>query len=60
MRLHPHVSVDEARQWLLEQAQSTFGLALSPEMEQAIEPFAEAMAAVSAIELPDDLEPAFA
>ena len=59
MRLHPHVSVDEARQWLLDQAQATFGLAPSPEMEKAIEPFAEAMAAVSAIELPDDLEPAF-
>lgn len=59
MRLHPHVSVDEARQWLLDQAQATFGLALSPEMEKTIEPFAEAMAAVSAIELPDDLEPAF-
>ena len=59
MRLHPPVSVDEARQWLLGQAQATFGVAPSPDMEKAIEPFAEAMAAVSAIELPDDLEPAF-
>ena len=59
MRLHPTVSVDEAREWLLREAAASFGLTPGPEMEQAIEPLAAAMAAVSAIELPDDLEPAF-
>jgi hypothetical protein len=59
MRLHPQVPVDEARQWLLDQAVATFGVERGAELEKAVEPFAEAMAAVSAIELPDDLEPAF-
>jgi len=38
---------------------ATLGAQRSPELEKAIEPFAEAMAAISAVELPDDLEPAF-
>lgn len=59
MRLHPKLTVEEAQSWLLEQATSTFGVQVSPELEAAIRPFAESMAAVSAAELPDDLEPAF-
>ncbi|HEY8692811.1 MAG TPA: hypothetical protein VIR57_08725 [Chloroflexota bacterium] len=59
MRLHPTVSADEARDWLLEQAVATLGAQRGPDLEKAIEPFAEAMAAISAVELPDDLEPAF-
>jgi hypothetical protein len=58
MRLHPKVSVDDARQWLLEQAAATFAAERGPDMDKAIQPLAEAMAAISAVELPDDLEPA--
>ena len=59
MRLHPQVTIEDARQWLLREATESFGIETSPDLERAIEPFAEAMAAVSAVELPDDLEPAF-
>ena len=59
MRLHPPVSTVEARDWLLAQAVSHFAVEPSDELRAAIEPFAEAMAALSAVELPDDAEPAF-
>ena len=59
MRLHPKLSVDEAQQWLLDQAVLTFEVQRSQELEAAVNPFAEAMAALSAVELPDDLEPQF-
>ena len=59
MRLHPKISLEEAQQWLLDQATATFDVERSPELEEALRPFAESMAAVSAVELPDDLEPLF-
>ena len=59
MRLHPQLSVEEARQWLLREATSSFGVELNADLERAVEPFAESMAAISAVELPNELEPAF-
>ncbi len=59
MRLHPGVSPEEALGWLTKQAQETFGVDASPELQAALEPFAEAMAAVGAVQLPDEIEPAF-
>jgi hypothetical protein len=59
MRLHPSVSPDQARDWLLQQAASHFQVEPTDELRAAVQPFAEAMAAVSAVELPDDAEPAF-
>ncbi len=59
MRLHPGVSPEETMSWLTKQAQETFGVDASPELQAALEPFAESMAAVSAFQLPDEVEPAF-
>jgi hypothetical protein len=57
MRLHPEVSSAEALAWLTREAVASFGVDDSPELQTALRPFAEAMAAVSAVTLPDDLEP---
>jgi hypothetical protein len=59
MQLHPAVSVEQAHEWLCREATAAFGTERTPELEQALTPFAQAMAAVSAVELPDDLEPEF-
>jgi hypothetical protein len=57
MRLHPQVSADEALGWLKREAISSFGVEASAELEGALTPLAEAMAAVSGVVLPDELEP---
>ena len=57
MRLHPEVSSAEALGWLKREAVSSFGVEESAELEAALRPLAEAMAAVSAVVVPDDLEP---
>jgi hypothetical protein len=57
MRLHPQVSAAEALGWLKREAVSSFGVEESPELETALKPLAEAMAAVSGVILPDELEP---
>lgn len=57
MRLHPPVSHEEALQWLLRQAVDAWGDARKDELEQMLAPLAEAMAAVSAAQVPDEVEP---
>lgn len=57
MRLKPAVSVDEALAWLVRQATSVWGVEPSPDLERALRPTAEAMAAVSAADVPADVEP---
>ena len=57
MRLHPEVSTGEALGWLKREAVSSFGVEDSAELQAALEPLAEAMAALSAVVLPDELEP---
>jgi hypothetical protein len=57
MRLHPEVSTDEALGWLTSEATRSFEVPDSPELQTALRPLAEAMAAVSAVVVPDDLEP---
>ena len=59
MRLHPAVSTDEARAWLTARAVEALGAEDGPALQAALTPLAEAMAAVSAVELPDELEPEF-
>ena len=58
MRLHPAVSPDEAYAWLKLQADQ-----LSEEqpedLDAALRQMAEDMAAVSAVVVPDELEPLF-
>ncbi|MGD9934648.1 MAG: hypothetical protein AB7T37_13160 [Dehalococcoidia bacterium] len=59
MRLHPPVSTDEAYSWLKGQATSTWGEERVGDLEENLKTMAEAMALISAVELPDDLEPLF-
>lgn len=60
MRLHPAVTQEEAYAWLKEQVlrddPSTVG---EKDLDTALRQAAEAMAAVSQIVLPDELEPMF-
>lgn len=59
MRLNPAVSKEEALEWLTIQAKFTWGEDRLPELQENLEIIAEAMAIISAVELPDDLEPLF-
>lgn len=60
MRLHPEVTQDEAYTWLKRQVEED-GLpdGQEAELETALQSFAEAMAAISRVVLPDELEPLF-
>jgi hypothetical protein len=57
MRISPPVSADEAFEWLKGQAEAESGAPLSSRQEEALRPLAEAMALVSSIVLPEDIEP---
>ena len=57
MRIYPPVTAEEAFEWLKGQAEAETGEALSPRQEEALRPLAEAMAIVSAIKLPEEIEP---
>lgn len=59
MRLHPAVTEEEAMSWLLSQAADLDCKMAEEELTNLLKPVAEAMAAVSAVVLPDDLEPLF-
>lgn len=59
MRLHPAVSEDEALNWLRAQALQSWGEERLPELEASLRRLAEAMALVSAVQLPDEMEPLF-
>jgi hypothetical protein len=59
MRVYPPVTVDEASEWLTAQATSTYGAEAAAGLAGDISGMAEAMAAVSAVRLPDDLEPLY-
>jgi hypothetical protein len=43
--------------WLMREATRSFDVPDSPELQTALRPLAEAMAAVSAVVVPDELEP---
>jgi hypothetical protein len=59
MRLHPALSKEEILEYLTMQAKMVWGEERFPALESQLEPLAEAMAAISACELPDELEPLF-
>jgi hypothetical protein len=59
MRLHPAVTREEAADWLTRQVAAEYGADRLPEFRDTIERLAEAMAAISAVELPDEVEPLF-
>ena len=56
MRLYPPVEKDEALAWLRSEATTRWG-GVTPEQEQSLADLAEAMAAVSAVKLPEGVEP---
>ena len=57
MRLKPPVTVDEALDWLEKQAVADWGVEPDPELRKTLTATAEAMAAVSTAEVPEDTEP---
>jgi hypothetical protein len=57
MRLHPEVSSAEALGWLTREAMTSFDVPDTPELQAALQPLADAMAAVSGVVVPDELEP---
>ena len=57
MRLYPPVSEEEAFEWLRREAVAQWGPDLEPQLESTLKTLAEAMAAVSATELPENVEP---
>ncbi len=57
MRLSPPVSEEEALRWLLQQAEAEWGNEREDELRRMLQPIAEAMAAVSAAPVPDEVEP---
>ena len=59
MRLHPPVSEEEALAWLKQQAAAVVGDTPPADLEAALAAVAEAMAAISAAEVHEDVEPHF-
>jgi hypothetical protein len=58
MHLHPAITEDEAYIWLRKQVLED-GATGDATLEESLRSMAEAMAAVSKVVLPDDLEPLF-
>ena len=59
MRLHPAVSASEAYSWLKEQADRLPEAERPDDLDEALRQMADDMAAISAVMLPDELEPLF-
>ena len=59
MRMHPSVSKDEAREWLLRIAVDALGARRTTELDKLTSSLAEAMEAVSRADLPEHIEPLF-
>ncbi len=60
MRLHPAVTQQEAHAWLKDQVlKDDPATQDGPERETALRSMAEALAAISQVVLPDELEPMF-
>jgi hypothetical protein len=56
LRLHPAVPEETILEWLREQAESRWG-EIAPQLEETIRTLAHAMADISAMELPEEVEP---
>jgi hypothetical protein len=57
MRLFPPVSEKEALEWLKSEASNRWGADAIAALERSLTTLAQAMAAVSAAEVPEDVEP---
>ena len=56
MRLHPAVPEGEVLEWLRGQALNRWG-EIAPKLDGDLKTLASAMAAISEVELPEDIEP---
>ena len=60
MRLHPPLTKEEALEWLKAEAERADPeVAARPDIEAALDQFAQSMATISGFVLPDTLEPRF-
>ena len=59
MRIKPAVSPEEAYRYLSQNALMVWGEAAATRMEPQLQSISSAMAVVSALEIPDEIEPLF-
>lgn len=59
VRLKPPVSQDQAAAFLTQSAKLAWGDAVASELEPLLEGIARSMETVSALDIPDDIEPLF-
>ena len=59
MRIKPAVSPEEAYRYLSQNAVMVWGEAAATRMEPQLQSISSAMAAVSALQIPDEIEPLF-
>ena len=59
MRIKPAVSTEEAYRYLSQNAVMVWGEAAATRMEPQLQSVSSAMAVVSALEIPDEIEPLF-
>lgn len=57
MRLKPPVTEEAALEWLKARVAESYGIEITPEAEKGLKVTADAMAAISALDIPDDTEP---
>jgi hypothetical protein len=57
MRIYPPVAAEEALNWLIEQAKASWGPDLPDDLMRTLSPTAEAMAEISKVVLPEEVEP---
>lgn len=57
MLLKPPVSEDAALEWLKARAAEAWGVEITPEIEKNLQATAQSMSRISAIELPEEVEP---
>ena len=59
MRIKPAVSLEEAYRYLSQNAVMVWGEAAATRMEPQLQSISSAMGVVSALEIPDEIEPLF-
>lgn len=57
MRLKPPVTPEAALEWLKSQVAESWQVEITPEVEKGLRVTAEAMAVISALDIPEDAEP---
>ena len=57
MRLKPPTSEEAALEWLTTQVLNAWEVESTPELEKSLRATAKSMAAISAVEMPEEIEP---